>query len=75
MRAILLVVPSVPNELNISNTTRSENKRTNKTFGSVSPVCKAVMDNLVFILSAVLAEINFLTCLSDQENPSHLPNT
>lgn len=75
MKAILLVVPSVPNELNISNTIRSENKRKNKTFGSVSPVCKARMDSLVFIQSVVLAEINFFTCLSDQENPSNLPNT
>jgi len=31
MKSVLLVVPSVPNELSISNTIRSENKKT-KTF-------------------------------------------
>lgn len=51
MKAVLLVVPSVSNKLNISNSIRSENKQTNKNFGSVSPACKAIMDNLVFIQS------------------------
>lgn len=73
-KAGLLVVLPVPNELNISNSIRSGNKQTNKNFGSVSPACKATMDNLIFIQTGALAEIKFLLRLPKQENPSRLPN-